>query len=1129
MLSKIHSILKITARQLFAPLFALLFTFSITPAIEAQTIEMITVEGLVADKDGIPLAGVYVSLVQSLHGTVTDKDGQYALRIPKNAVASTKIKFSQLGMKSVEVEYGARTRIDIVMEEDAKALQEVVVTGVYNMPRRDMVGSYTVLKAENIMMPSQNSIDEMLQGHVAGMMVKMPMRAGAAPQISIRGQSTLLGATDPLWVVDGVVQPDIQRVSGVWDSWNSDNGVEINNIIGSQISWLNPADIESVTVLKDASATAVYGSRASNGVIVITTKKGMVDRLSVNASYNMTVGEQPNYGLYNLMNSQERINFSKEAFDAGVYYQHVPFSQPYTYEGIYNLFLSGKLTEEEFIRRYNYLETVNTDWLEEVTRPSVNQTYQVSVSGGTNKITYTGSLSYNKLNATEKGNDMDRYTGRIGVGVELSPKIRMDASLSGSLSKTTGFSGAGIDPIGYATTTSRAVPAYDPDGSAAFYTVRQNYKYNTNTIEQGLPYNILDDLENTGSTTENPVTQATLDFKWKLTPDITYQFVGGYNSNNRMSEAWMGENSFHVIRGYRGYRMGSAESADPLFKNAAVLKNGGILITDNSYSRNYSVRNQLNYSRTFAEKHRLNLMAMWEINSTYRNSKYNTVFGYDKLRGERIDVPTVPSELKPVGSATPPTDYVDTYGQFSKGYWRSTNFTDNKASFAFIGAYSFNEKYVMNVNFRNDWSNTFGQNSNRRFNPAYSIGASWKLAEEEFMNWADSWLNTANFRITYGTQGNVSNNQTTEMILRYMPVHSILNEPYSIISRLANPHMSWERTENWNAGVDLGWFNNRISLVADAYTRLSNVGRTFTDTPENGGFQSTLTGTFIRNTGIEGTLNAVALQTPSWKVSVGVNFSKNWNVIEREEQTDAASYNTTTYINGSTDRIIVPGYALGSFWAYSYAGPDADYGIPTFNNMDAEVESPVDFLVYAGSRIPSIAGGVNLRVAYKNISAAMLCAATLGGKTFLPNPYISFTYGKMPDPTKNLSKELLGRWMQPGDESSFPGLYVVPNETQYPILLGDPSGATSQDRYTMWSYSDARIASMSAFRCRSIQFTWTINSAILKKIHARNVNITAAINNVFLIADSQWKGMDPELGGDRKAPRSYTMGVSFGF
>lgn len=1122
---------------------SLCLTVGVFRPLHAQQAGTSNITGKVIDNKGLPLPGVYVLVMNTSYGTATDENGNYSLSVPKDLDPASKIKFSLLGMKSVEMEYANRGIINLKMQEDKESLDEVVVTGVYNMPRRDMVGSYVTLKVDSILLPAYNSIDEMLQGQVSGMMVKMPMRAGAAPDITIRGQSTLLGATAPLWVVDGIIQPSTQQTSGWWDSWIENSDVEINNIIGSQISWLNPSDIETITILKDASATAIYGSRASNGVISVTTKRGSSERISTRASYNLTVGQRLNYGLYNLMNSQERINFSKEAFEEGVYYMHTPISQPYTYEGMYNMFLSGKISEEEFIKRYNFLETTNTDWFKLVTRPSINQNYRVSVSGGSNKVTYVGSVSYSHNKATEVGNESKRFTGRLALGIELSSKIRFEASISSSLTKTLGFAGANIDPIGYSVQTSRAIPAYELDGSPVFYRVRESYKYNERTVQEGLPYNIFENMANAGSSVEHPTTQATLDFKWTLLPGLTWQVVGGFISDVRNNESWLGENSFHVIQRYRGYRAGSPEAVDPLYRNAAVLKNGGVLITDQTYTQTYDLRNQLNFSRTFADIHRVNLMAMWEITSTYRNSKYNTVFGYDKFRGERIAAPTVPSELRPVGDISAPTDYVDTYLQLSKGYWRSTNFTDNKASLAMIAAYTFNEKYVLNANFRNDWSNTFGQNANKRFNPAFSVGVSWKLAEESFMSETKSWLYVANFRLTYGTQGNVANTQTTEMILQYKPVHPIIEEPYSAISRIANPYMTWERTKSWNAGLDLGFFKNRISLVLDGYTRLSNAGRTFSDTPENGGFTSTLTGTYIRNTGIEGTINLTPLQTRSWRISVGANFSKNWNIIEKEEQSEAATYNTSAFIMGAMSRVIVKDYPLGAFWAYSYAGPDINYGIPNFNYIHAGAYSaeekklkPQEFLTYAGSRISDITSGLTIRISYKNLSLHSQLAATLGGKRFLSNPYSAFSNGRMPEPMANLNKELLERWSRNNRNSDFPGLYIVPDESLfYPILLDDPTGSTT-NRYTMWAQSDARLASLSTLRCRSINFTWAIGqentkfiSPVLKKLHVRSLDITAAVNNIFLIADPKWRGMDPDLGGDRKAPRSFTFGLNIGF
>jgi len=1112
------------------------------PAAFSQTIEMVTIRGTVTDVKGDPLPGVNVFVANTNYGASTDEYGRYALRAPRDMSAMTKIRFSLMGMKTTDVAYDNREQIDVQMKESPHEIEELVITGVHNIPRNDMVGSYTPVKLDDVKILSLSSIDAMLQGQVAGMSVIMPsMRPGAAPQITIRGQSTLLGSSQPLWVVDGIIQPPSQEIRGNWDAASGDaSNAEMNNMISSRISWLNPDDIETITVLKDASATAIYGSRASNGVIVITTRKGTADHLSIRASANITIGQQPHYGLYNLMNSQERINFSKEAYNEGVYYQYIPITQIYTYEGMYNMFLSGLIDEPTFISRYNYLETVNTNWLKLLTRPSFSQNYNVNASGGTQKSTYVTSLSYSKNDGTEIGSDYERFTGRIAVGIELSQAIRVDASISGSLSKTNGFSGSGIDPIGYAISASRAIPAYHPDGSPVFYQRRERYAYNDNTRNDGLPYNIMDDLANTASRVDNPTMQSSLDLKWKLLPCLTWQTVAGYIVNARNSESWMGENSFHVIRGYRGYRMGSSEATDPLFRNAAVLKNGGILITDHTNVQSYNVRTQFNFSQTFDRIHRLNMMAMWEVNSASRNSKYNTVFGYDKYRGERVAVPTVPSELKPINE-NPPTDYTDTYLKLTRGFWRSTNFTDNKASLAMIVAYSLNQKYVLNANFRNDWSNTFGQNVNKRFNPAYSVGVSWKLSEEMFMDTTRDWLSVATFRLTYGTQGNVANTQTTEMILTYQPAHPIIQEPYSSISRIANPYMSWERTQNWNFGLDLGFFGNRMTMVFDGYTRLSNVGRTFADTPENGGFSSTLTGTYIRNTGIEGAINITPLQTESWKISLGANFSKNWNIIAKEEQSDATSYNTNNFITGASDRIIVQGYPLGAFWAYAYAGPDPDTGIPTFHGIhsrgytaDERTLRPLDFLEYAGTRISDISSGLNLRVAYKNLFINASFAATLGGKQYLYNPYGSFSNGRMPEPTANLDKELLDRWTKDNRDSNIPGLYVVANEFFDPIYLEDPTGITA-DRYRMWSQSDDRVASMSSLRCRNISLTWNINRqnkryvSFLERIHARSIDLQASVHHVFLIADSKWNGMDPEMGGNRKMPRSYTMGVTFSF
>ena len=211
------------------------------------------------------------------------------------------LTFSFIGMEKKTLKYTGKKTINVTLTSSSTEIDEVVVTGYQNIQRRDLVGSITTIKAKDIIIPSYTTIDQMLQGRVAGMVVtNSSSRVGTAPKIQIRGTSTLQGNRDPLWVVDGIIQEDFQVTLDSGELMTK----SLKDIIGNQISWLNPADIENITILKDASATAIYGSKASNGVIEITTKKNTTDRLTVNYSANFNIGQRPNYGMFNFMNSQ---------------------------------------------------------------------------------------------------------------------------------------------------------------------------------------------------------------------------------------------------------------------------------------------------------------------------------------------------------------------------------------------------------------------------------------------------------------------------------------------------------------------------------------------------------------------------------------------------------------------------------------------------------------------------------------------------------------------------------------------------------------------------------------------------------------------------------------------------------
>ena len=351
---------------------------------------------------------------------------------------------------------------------------------------------------------------------------------------------------------------------------------DLKNILGNQISWLNPADIETITVLKDASATAIYGSKAANGVIVITTKRGQTDRMTVNYNGTFSFRARPHYGLFNLMNSEERIQFSREAFAAGAVYQNVPVESLNTYEGIMTLFYAKQISKEEAEMAIQRLGQTNTDWFKLLTRNSFSHNHNLSISGGSEKIVYNASLGYSDQAGVEKDNDAKNLESRgvVNVGIELHPKVRVDMSLIGSVNRTWGYA-AGVNPLEYATSTSRSVLAYDDAGNQYFQKLRANYRYNENLVLLG--FNTLNEMQHSYSKNKSSQINGNLNFSWDITPWLRYEFVGGINNNVGVSESYAGEQTHYVAKNYRGYDFGSEMFGSDKYKAAMLPVRRGVI------------------------------------------------------------------------------------------------------------------------------------------------------------------------------------------------------------------------------------------------------------------------------------------------------------------------------------------------------------------------------------------------------------------------------------------------------------------------------------------------------------------------------------------------------------------------
>lgn len=1089
----------------------------------------VVAKGVVTDDTQEPLVGVTVRVKGTKVATTTDAHGRFNLAMPAMEPGKTYyLELSYIGMEKKVVRYRGSNSMRIAMTTaTSNELDEVEVveTGYGRLPRKDMVGAFTTVKAEDVMMPAYQTIDQMLQGKIAGLMVvNSSTRVGAAPKLTIRGKSTILGNTDPLWVVDGVIQEDPISIDA-----SAAMTTDMKELIGNQVSWLNPQDIETITVLKDASATAIYGSKASNGVIVITTKKGSAERTSIRYSTNLSVRQRPNYSMYDYMNSQERIQFSKEAYDAGVRYQADPLPQIYTYEGLMAMFNKHMISESDFMKQMERLETVNTDWFDLLCRNSFSQNHNLSVSGGTQRVTYNASFGYSNSKGTEIGNDQNQFTTRLNVGVQFNKRIRASFNISGSSRNSYGYSG--VSPQSYALSTSRAVPAFEEDGSRAFYKSYYTYQLNkTLGSNNTYGYNVLNEMDNSYSKNRANTFNVSANIDFQVFNWLNYQVVGSMSHSSNDSESYKGEKTSYIECNYRGYAVGAAEPGDALYK-AALLPFGGQLTTNNNSMTSLDMQHKLVASHTFNNIHRVNAMFGFEMRSSKTYGKGNNVWGYVPERGESLISPSLPSDVVPIGGSQ--EIGWGALRNLYEGGWNSVSNTSNYMSFFGTTAYSLMNRYVINMNIRSDASNRFGQDKRKQFDPTYSFGFSWKIAEEKFFKDHVKWIDQLNLRATYGIQGNVVNSISPELIASYGGLLQGYNEYYTTISSLPNPYLKWERTRTWNLGLDLQLAKG-INMNFEYYGRRSNAIIEQDVAEEYGMGTLRLNGGIIYNHGVEWSMNITPIRSKDWTVNIGLNASKNWNKSMTDDRTARADQLThRDFINGNSSRPLRKGYSLYAFWAYDFTGLEHETGLPTFKNATVEVPEnadksldPTTFLVYAGESEPYFTGGINPRIRWKDLQISANFAIILGSKKRLPNPYTSFTNGKMPSPLSNLSKQLLDRWKQPGDEAStnIPGLYTSVIDV---LNLYTPDGYFT-NRYEMWANSTARLVSGSFLRCTQIALSYNLPKSVCRKIRATGISISANTNNLFVIASKKWNGYDPETGSS-KQPKIYSMGLSVSF
>jgi TonB-linked SusC/RagA family outer membrane protein len=1106
----------------------------------AQDAKTLRLTGQVFDEHQQPVAGASVIVKGTSQGIQTDAAGKFSFSAEVTPKSILLVQF--LGMEPAEQVIGQRTAFKFTLKEDAAQIENVVVTGFQTISKTTFTGSATKLKVEDMNIKGVTDVSRMLEGAAAGVAIQnVSGTFGAAPKVRVRGVTSINGENKPLWVIDGVVQEDIVTVSN--DDLTSGDPT---TLLGSAVAGISASDIESIDILKDASATALYGARAMNGVVVITTKKGKKGAPRINYTGNFTIRTKPRYSNYDIMNSADQMAVTSEIARKGMLNESILNSSSYGPYGLmwkaistYNKdtgkfdLMNTRSAREAFLLKY---AKANTDWFDELFTHNLQQEHTLSISTGSDKSRTYASIGFLRDDGWSVADEVSRYTlnfrndytvsEKISVGVQAVASFR-DQSAPGSYSrKINSVTGEwsrefDINPFSYALNTSRAVRPYDDNGNLEY--VQMNYA----------PFNIFNELEN--NKIELNVVDAKLqgEFNWSILKDLKFNFTGAlrYVKSDQLHKITEDSN---VANAYRAAGNSTIRQNNPyLWHNTedlnaepiVVLPLGGFYNTNNYRMLNYDIRYSLNYNKVWdgAHMHELNALAGMQIKYTDRRITSATQPGYQyKMGGVVYNDPNFYRMM-----ADRKTDLYSAEELFDRFVAAYAN-----------ADYSFDRKYSISATIRVDGSNALGKSANKRWLPTWNFGAKWNIQNESFMENASDWVDVLSLRLSYGLTASMPQLASAGVVFRnqqsFNPGHS---ENQIYIEALENSDLTWEKTRTYNLGLDLTlWrksyqfnagldvtlFNNRMNFSFDYFNRkgfdliatvkTSGIGGEFWKYAnyadlDSHGYDITLGGTFIRS--------------KDWTWSANFTLGYTWNRIKNAK--NLTQTNELIRNEGGNKE----GYPVNSLFSIPYAGLEPGTGIPLYINEKGEITKEIDkqgtdtdYLIYEGQVDPKWTGGFNTTVRYKNLSLNAFFTYQAGNVIRL-DPIFSQSYSDL----AALTNEFKNRYVMSGDSD-------VPAILDY---VHNSISITDAGTYASYNYTGKRVAKGDFIRLKSISLNYDFSSDwISKSRFFKTASVRFTVKDPWLIySDKALNGRDPEFyntgGVAMPTTTQFTLSLNLGF
>ncbi|MCD8289149.1 MAG: SusC/RagA family TonB-linked outer membrane protein [Prevotella sp.] len=1069
------------------------------------------VSGTVVDEFGEPVIGASVMLKGTKTGVITDINGKFTLY----SAAGKTVVVTYVGYEKKETK--ASDGMTIELEPSSQSINEVVVTGMQKMDKRLFTGATSKVDADKARLDGVADVSRALEGRVAGVSLQnVSGTFGTAPKIRVRGATSIYGNSKPLWVIDGVIQEDAVDVSS--DDLSSGDAV---TLISNAISGLSADDIESFQVLKDGSATSIYGARAMAGVVVITTKRGKAGRSTVNYTGEFTYRLKPSYSDYNICNSQEQMGIYKEMAAKG-WLEFSTLANSSTsglYGKMYTLMSQYDATNGQFGLPYtdaamnSYLQEAefrNTDWFDLLFNNNIMQNHSVSISTGTDKANLYASVSVMNDPGWTLDSSVERYTANMNATFNLSKWLSVtlltngsyrDQKAPGTLARSTDIvtgtvnRSFDINPFSYAMNTSRTL---DP-----------NETYTRNYAD----FNIFHELEN------NYIDLSVSDMKyqgeinWKPIQGLEFHGLAAYRVQKSTQEHFILNSSNQA----EAYRAGVDDPnvmynnrylyTDPDNTNAlpiSVMPTGGIYIRDDYSVKQFDFRGTAQYNRVWNDTHIMNLFAGMEVNKTSKDQMSHSDYGVDYDNGRLVTItPEFYKQAKEEGTILT---------SFSKSWTRNL-------AYFLSGSYSYEGRYTINLTGRYEGTNKLGRSRSARWLPTWNVSGAWNAHEEEFFKTLMENTNEAISHFTARISYSLTADSGPSWVTNALPVIYSQNawrpeadqiETELYLDDLANKELTYEKKHELNIGFDLGFLRNRLNLNMDIYWRQNYdlIGQI--QTQGVGGFISKYANVAtMKSHGVELTLSSTNIKTENFDWTTDLTFSYATNTItDLKSRSAVMDLVTGTSSTSTAAGHYREGYPVSALFSIPFVGLN-DEGIPMFINENGEVTTTdinfqeydnLDFLVYEGPTEAPYTGGFNNTLTYKNWRLNIFFTYAFGNVVRLDDVFSS-SYSDM----SAMPKEFKNRWVKSGDEN-YTNIPAIASVRQY------YNDSQLSYAYSAYNYSTERVAKGSFIRLKDISLTYDVPKNFLNRIGLGSASLKLDATNLFLLyADKKLNGQDPEF------------------